>query len=432
LRPVGTVAPWATVTRAALPHSRIVAPMTAAKAAARLASPQREDRLERMTPSAIREVHNLAVRLRAEHPERPFIALHFGEGDLGTPEFIVEAGVQALRDGAVFYENNAGRPDLTAALAAHFNARLGLRLEPGHFVVTCGGVQAILLTMLGLLAPGDDVINITPAWPNFREAAVIAGAHVHDLALRFESRDEAFHLHLGELERLGAGLERLRLVVVNSPSNPTGYVASAEEQAALLAFCRRHEAVLLADEMYERIVFREPAPPSFLQQAGPGERLVVINGFSKTYAMTGWRLGYLIAEPALAARLAQMQEFVTSCAPAMAQVAALTALRDGESYAQESRARYRRLRDLVLERLRGIPGVTVARPDGAFYAFFRAPGSADSLGFCTDFLRASGVALAPGRAFGAGGEGWLRLCFAKEPALLEQALAHLERYIASR
>jgi len=394
-------------------------------------SARREDRLERMTPSAIREVHDLAVQLRAAHPERSVIPLHFGEGDLGTPEFIVEAGVAALRGGAVFYESNAGRPDLTAALAGHFNARLGLQLEPGHFVVTCGGVQAILLTMLGLVAPGDDVINITPAWPNFREAAVIAGAHVHELPLRFDAQAGAFHLDLGELERLGASLERLRLVVVNTPSNPTGYVASAEEQAALLAFCRRHEALLLADEMYERIVFSEPPPPSFLQLAGPRDRLVVINGFSKTYAMTGWRLGFLIAEPTLAARLAQMQEFVTSCAPAMAQVAALTALRDGEGYVAESHARYRQLRDLTLERLRRIPGIIAARPDGAFYAFFRAPGTEDSLAFCKALLRETGVALAPGRAFGAGGEGWVRLCFAKEPALLDDALGRLERHVAA-
>ncbi|NIR98161.1 MAG: aminotransferase class I/II-fold pyridoxal phosphate-dependent enzyme, partial [Gammaproteobacteria bacterium] len=124
-------------------------------------------RLEAMTPSAIREVHDLGVALQQEHPSREWIALHFGEGDLGTPEFVVEAGVRALRAGAVYYENNGGRADLTATLAEHFNDRLGLSLTPGHFVVTCGGVQAICLTMLGLLAPGDDVINITPAWPNF-------------------------------------------------------------------------------------------------------------------------------------------------------------------------------------------------------------------------------------------------------------------------
>jgi aspartate/methionine/tyrosine aminotransferase len=392
-------------------------------------SPPRQDRLARMTPSAIRAVHDLGEALRAEQPERQFIALHFGEGDLGTPPFIVEAGVAALRAGAVFYENNAGRPDLLGALAEHFNARLGVALTPGHFVVTCGGVQAIHLTLLGLLGEGDDLINVTPAWPNFREAAVIAGARVHDLPLEFDGEAGGFRLNGEALRRLAAGLPNLRAIVVNTPSNPTGYAMPEAEKEFLLDFCRRHEAILVADEMYERIVFGPAPAPSFLQLRRPEDRLVIINGFSKAYAMTGWRLGYLVAEPSLAARLAQMQEFVTSCAPAAAQIAAVTALREGEAYVEECRRRYLHLRNLVLERLRKLPGVTVARPDGAFYAFFRAPGSEDSVAFCTAFLRATGVLLAPGRAFGGGGEGWLRLCFAKEPGMLGEALQRLEGFL---
>ena len=390
---------------------------------------ERADRLARMTPSAIRAVHNLGTQMRIEQPDCTLIPLHFGEGDQGTPAFIVEAGARALRDGAVFYENNAGRTDLVGALAEHHSARLGVPLSPERFVVTCGGVQAILLTMLGLVAPGDDVINLTPAWPNFREAAVIAGANVHDLPLSFDDSAGCFRLEMAALQRLGARLPRLRMVIVNTPSNPTGYVATLAEQQALLAFCQQRGAWLLADEMYERIVFSDPPPRSFLQLAEPEARLVVINGFSKTYGMTGWRLGYLVAPVDLAPRLAQMQEFVTSCAPAAAQVAGLTALREGEPYVTESAARYRRLRDGMLAQLGALAGVTVARPDGAFYGFFRAPGSADSLAFCTGLLRATGVMLAPGVAFGAGGEGWLRLCFAKEPALLGEALRRLQQYI---
>ncbi len=389
-------------------------------------------RLERMTPSAIREVHNLGESLKAEKPDGDYIPLHFGEGDLGTPEFIVEAGIAALRDGAVYYENNGGRPDLVAQLVRHYESRLGVALTPQHFVITCGGVQAILLTMLGLVVDGDDVINITPAWPNFREGAVIAGAAVHDLPLQFDQGAGAFRLEMGRLKELAARLERPRVVIANTPANPTGYLMTPEEKRELLAFCREREITLLADEMYDRIVFAEEAGPSFLQLAEAADRLVVINGFSKTYAMTGWRLGYLIAEPRLAVRLAGMQEFVTSCAPAMAQVAAITALRDGESYVEESRQRYRGLRDLVLERLRAIPGVTVAQPDGAFYVFFRAPGSEESLAFCKGLLLETGVSLAPGAAFGGGGEGWLRLCFAKEPALLHEALDRLEAFVANR
>ena len=392
----------------------------------------REDRLEHLTPSAIRAVHNLGEQMRAAQPGREFVALHFGEGDQGTPEFIVEAGVRALRGGAVNYENNAGRPDLIRALVAHYHSRLGVTLEPQQFLVTCGGMQAVLTTMLGLLAPGDEVINITPAWPNFREAAVLAGGRVHDLALSFDEQGGCFHLDLDRLLKLEAGLKRLRLIVVSSPGNPTGHVMPVEEKQRLLACCRERGVTLLADEMYERIVYSETPEPSFLQLKETDDRLVLVNGFSKAYGMTGWRLGYLITDEKLAGRLSQMQEFVTSCAPAMAQVAAITALEDGEPYVEESRARYRHLRDLVLERLAAMPGITVARPDGAFYIFFKAPGSEDSVHFCREFLSERGVYLAPGKAFGGGGEGWLRLCFAKAPELLNEALTRLENFLRER
>ena len=389
----------------------------------------RVDRLEQMTPSAIRAVHNLAVQLQAAHPERTFIPLHFGEGDLGTPEFIVEAGVEALKSGAVYYENNSGRPDLTRELAEHTARIFGVSLLPEQFVVTCGGVQAIALSMLGLLSPGDDIINITPAWPNFREAARIAGARVHDLALDFDESAGSFRLDLARLESLAAGLQNLRMVVVNSPSNPTGYVMPEPDKQAMLTFCRERGVYLMADEMYDRLVFMEAPPRSFLQLAVEADRLVVINGFSKAYSMTGWRLGYLITRPDLAARLAQMQEFLTSCAPSMAQVAAIKALREGEAYVEQNRARYAELRNLTLDRLKAIPGCVAALPQGAFYAFFRLPGSENSLEFCKALLVKTGVSLAPGVAFGAGGEGWLRLCFAKEPHVLEQALESLRGFI---
>ena len=396
--------------------------------------PARADRLERMTPSAIRAVHNLGEALRLERPDGRFISLHFGEGDQGTPDFIVNAATEALRGGAVFYENNAGRPDLLEALSGHYTARMRVPLEPGNFVVTCGGVQAIHLTMLGLLAPGDSIINITPAWPNFREAAVIAGAEVSDLPLTFDETGHVFRLDFDALATRAAEARNLRMVVVNTPSNPTGFVMSAEDKDRLLTFCRDRSLWLLADEMYDRLVFDEPRSPSFLEvngKTGGGElgTLVVVNGFSKTYALTGWRLGYLVANPDLASRLAQMQEFVTSCAPAATQVAAVAALKEGERYVEKSHARYLFLRDRILAGLERIPGVTVARPQGAFYAWFRAPGTEDSLAFCSDLLQGRELLLAPGCAFGEGGEGWVRMCFAKAPEVLDEALERLDNYL---
>ena len=387
-------------------------------------------RLDAMQPSEIREIHDLAARLRRERPDRSLIPLHFGEPAAGTPRFIVDAACAALRDGAVFYEDNRGRRDLTEALAAFHGRRHGVDLTPEHFVVTCGAMQAITLTMLAHVVPGDVVINVTPAWPNITEAARLAGADVREVPLRFDVANARFDLDFDELAGAAEACARLRMIVVNSPSNPTGWEMPEAGWARLLALCRRHGACLVADEIYDRIHF-DPAPfPSVLAHAVPGgcgvdERLVVINGFSKSYCMTGWRLGYLIAAPDLAARLARMQEFITSHAPSMAQVAAITALRDGEPFVADCLGRYRARRALVLDRLARLDGAEVARPAGGFYVFFRLPGSADSVGFCRDLLLRRGVVLAPGRAFGAGGEGCLRLCFASEPTRLQEAIDRL-------
>jgi aspartate/methionine/tyrosine aminotransferase len=386
--------------------------------------PRFEGRLAAMQPSAIREVHNLAARLKLEHPERSFIALHFGESDLGTPPFIVEAGCEALRSGAVFYEDNAGRRDLRQALAAHYD------LEPERFVTTCGATQAICLSMLGLVSPGDDAFVLTPLWPNFTEGARIAGANVHEVPLKFNDNERRFEL---DAQALVAAIERAarpRIVVMNSPSNPTGWTITADDQARLVEICRSRGLYLIADEIYDRIVYTPDPVPSATRFLADWDRLVVINGFSKAYCMTGWRVGYLITHPALAAELARMQEFVTSHAPSMAQVAAITALREGEAFVAESLARYRKLRGLVLDRLSALPAATVAQPDGTFYCFAKLPGTEDSVRFCTELVRETGVSLAPGKAFGAGGEGWVRMCFAKESELLSEAIDRIERFLS--
>lgn len=380
-------------------------------------------------PSRIRELHDIYVKLQHEEPDRSFIALHFGEPDLGTPEFIVEAGCEALRNGAVFYEPNRGRTDLRAELVRYYQRQYGVGLSPDNFVVSCGAIQAIFLAMASLVRAGDSVINITPAWPNFTGASQLAGAAVHELALIFDGGDQAFRLDFDKLEETVRRDSSVRLVIANTPSNPTGTVMSAEEKRRLLTFCREHELWLLGDEIYDRIVFTEDCPPSFLNLATPEDRVLLINGLSKAWCMTGWRIGFIIGEPELTARMAQLQEFITSNAPSVAQVAAITALADGEAFVAESLVRYRRLRDLALTRIRKIAGAVVARPDGAFYLFLQLPGSEDSFDFCRELLYQQGVTLAPGCAFGAGGEGWLRLCFAQQDDRLDEAMDRIEQFV---
>jgi hypothetical protein len=206
-------------------------------------------------------------------------------------------------------------------------------------------------------------------------------------------------------------------------------VAEAEVKERLLQFCRDNGLWLMADEMYDRIVFEGNGRPSFTELRRSGDRLIVINGFSKTYCMTGWRLGYLIAEPDLVTRLGQLNEWVTSSAPAMVQVAAITALREGESFIAESLARYGRLREITLRKLEAISNALVARPAGSFYCFARLPGVHSSVEFCRALVEDEGVIVAPGAAFGTGGEGWVRICFAQSPDLLEDALEKLARFV---
>ena len=388
-------------------------------------------RLETVRPSEVRQIHDLYERMKRQDGDQRFITLHFGESDLGSPEFIVEAGCQALRNGAVFYEANSGRMDLREQLVEYCHQVHVQCLSADHFVVSCGAMQAIHLALVALLDSGDTVLNITPAWPNFSEAVRLVGATVRELPLSFDARCQSFYLDFDLLDQFLAQVPRLRMVIVNTPSNPTGWVMSTSERIELLKRCRKHGAYLLADEIYDRIVFEDQSPPSMMSLAGEHDRLIVINGFSKTYCMTGWRVGYLIAEPSLARRLAQVQEFVTSHAPSAAQVAAITALRQGESFIEQSRHRYRHLRDLILSRLERIPGVDFARPKGAFYLFLKLPDGTDSSAFCQQFLRQCHVALAPGTAFGTGGAGWCRLCFATEPNSLNEAMDRLEGFLAS-
>ena len=383
-------------------------------------------RLEAMQPSAIRDVHDLGVRLRAQNPERHFIALHFGEPDLGTPEFIVEAGCDALRNGAVFYENNHGRADLRAALGEHFG------LTPERFLVSSGAVQAICLTMLSVVRPGDDVIVVTPLWPNFTEAARMAGANIHEVPLRFNDNERCFELDEKAIEATAASVDRLRMIIVNSPSNPTGWTITPVQQQKLLALSQQEDIYLVADEIYGRILAPNTTFESWNQYLSSFDKLLIINGFSKAYCMTGWRVGYVIGEPGLINEMGRMQEFVTSCAASAAQVACITALRDGEAFVASCSERYQQLRELVSSRLAKLPGSTVARTDGTFYIFFKLPGSEDSVQFCRELLTQTGVSLAPGKAFGAGGEGWLRMCFAKEPARLEEAIALIGDFLGTR
>jgi len=345
-----------------------------------------------------------------------------GEPDEPTPEFIRRAGIDSIAAGETCYSHNLGIPELREALAAYLS-RLHRPTAAGEVAATSAGVNALMLVSQLLVDPGDRVVEVVPLWPNLQEIPKILGAQVETVALQFSPSGWTL-----DLERLLDALRPgTRALYLNSPNNPTGWTVTREAQRAILEHCRRHGIWLFADDAYERLCFRGESgvAPSFLDLAEPGERVVSTNTFSKAWRMTGWRLGWLVVPPALAADLAKLIEYNTSCAPVFVQRAGVAALNEGEPEIARMLERLRRARDFLLGELASVPGVTAAVPDGAMYAFLRVEGAADSLEFCKRLVRETGLGLAPGAAFGPEGEGYVRWCFAASEARLADGVARL-------
>ena len=392
--------------------------------AADLTAPLRPE-IARLETSGIAQLFNLGVG-------RPdVIPLWFGEGDLPTPDFICAAAERALRAGKTFYTHKRGLPDLRRAIAGYLTGLYGGDLEAARITVTSSGMNGIMLALQTVAGAGDSVVVVSPVWPNIAAAAKIMGAELREAALTAD--DGGFHLDLDRVFALCDGTTRA--VFVNSPNNPTGWVMPAAQQRELLAFCRERGIWLMADEVYHRFVYHKPAAevplaPSFLEAAAADDPLLVVHSFSKTWAMTGWRLGWLVHPAALGDNFDRLAEFNTSGAPAFLQEGALTALAEGEGLAVHLVDRCRRGRDLVVQRLSAFPRVRLAAPPGAFYAFFAVEGMSDSLAFAKELLERGNVGLAPGSAFGRGGEGHLRLCFAGSRERLSAALDRLDPLLA--
>ncbi len=355
------------------------------------------------------------------------IPLWFGEPDTVTPAFIRDAAKRALDAGQTFYNSNFGIEPLRSAIAA-YQSGLGRGASFDRICVTASGVNAIMLACQALLDPSDRVVIPAPCWPNLVGIPRVLGASVVTVPLHLEA-GATWSIDMEAL--LAALAPGTRLVILNAPANPTGWMLSRAQQRLLLAHCRRHGIWILADDVYERLVFDEPVSPSFLDIADPDDRVIGINSFSKSWSMTGWRLGWITAPRALMPALGKINEFNVSCSPPFVQQAGIAALQHGEEHLAATVARYRSLRDLACARLGAIPRVSVPVPGGAMYCFFAVDGCTDSLALARRLLHEGRVGLAPGRAFGATGEGCLRLCFAVEPELLETACGRIAEVLAA-
>jgi aspartate aminotransferase len=374
------------------------------------------DRIRDLRASRIAEISALGMG------DPDVIALWYGEGDLPTPDFIGRAANAALEAGHTFYTYKAGLPELRSVIADYLTGLYARPTGAERIVVSSSGMSALMLVAQALIDPGDNLVIIAPIWPNIAAAVSIMGGEPRLVALD-PVPGGGWRL---DLERIFAACDtRTRGIFVNSPANPTGWVISAGEIEALLAFARRRGLWLIADEVYGRIVYGNRPAPSFLDHALPEDRLIVVNSFSKNWAMTGWRLGWMTIPPDLLPIMEKLVEFNTSGSPTFLQHAGIAAIREGEPFIARFVARCRAARDVAIDALAACRRVEVARPEGAFYAFFRVDGITDSLGFAKEALSRTKVGLAPGSAFGPMGEGYLRLCFARDPQIVAEAVDRL-------
>ncbi|MBB5445877.1 MULTISPECIES: pyridoxal phosphate-dependent aminotransferase [unclassified Paraburkholderia] len=390
--------------------------------------PIARDAVRALRPSQIREVANAGFGVDDVLP------FWFGESDRVTPAFIRDAASAALAAGATFYTHNLGIAPLRAALAGYVSELHGAT-SPEHVAVTSAGVNALMLAAQLVVGGGDRVVAVTPLWPNLVEIPKILGAHVETVALGYGER--GWELDVGQL--LTALTPDTKMLMINSPNNPTGWVMNRDDQRSVLEHCRRHGIWIVADEVYERLYYPGDdaaqaagvrTAPSFLDLATRDERVICVNSFSKAWLMTGWRLGWIVAPTALMNDLAKLVEYNTSCAPSFVQQAGIAALQRGERFTQQLVRDLRTSRDHLVRALSAVPGVDVKAPLGAMYLFFSMPGSTRSLDLCKAMVREAGLGVAPGSAFGPQGEGFVRWCYACDTVRLDTGVERLTRFLA--
>jgi len=365
--------------------------------------------------------------------QRPgMIPLWVGEGDLSTPGFICEAATRSLAAGETFYTWQRGIPDLRQALARYHERLFGQPSDPERFFVTVGGMHATQTAIRLVAGMGDEVLIPTPSWPNFAGALAVAGAR--PVGVPMTPGAQGFRLDLGRLA--DAVTPRTRAVVINSPANPTGWTASRDELRDILELARKHRLWIIADEIYGRFAFdpaltTEGRTPSFRDVMTDEDQVLFVQTFSKNWAMTGWRVGWLEAPAALGDVIENLIQYSTSGVPVFVQRAAIAALEQGESFVAHQISRARKGREIVCEGLAATGRVELPPPPGAFYAFFRVSGATDSRALAMRLVDEANVGLAPGSAFGEGLDGYLRLCFARKGDDLTEAVRRLSAALAA-
>jgi aspartate aminotransferase len=366
---------------------------------------------------------NLSSLARGRLGDASIIPLWFGEGDVATPPFIGEAMMRAVEAGAVFYTHQNGIPELRGALADYLTGLNDRAIGTDRITVTASGMNAIMMAVQLMAEPGDNIVIIDPVWPNIGGTARLVG--VEPRSVDMDLTPGGWTLDLGKVAAAVDG--RTRGVFFASPGNPTGAMIPMETQVSLLDLCRARGLWLVADEVYNRLVFGVRNAPSILDHAEPEERLIVVNSFSKSWAMTGWRLGWMVHPPSLGLTLAMMVQYTFSGMTTFVQHGGVAALAEGEPFVAWMRDYCEAGMEIVCASLERFGRVRMGpRPKAGMYAFFEVDGLPDSRQACLSILEQTRVGLAPGFFFGAAAQTFLRLCVCRSPADLTEAMTRLE------
>lgn len=354
--------------------------------------------------------------------------LWIGEGDLPTPDFITRAASEALLAGETFYTWTQGIPTLREAIVRYYQRHYGVSLAVDNIYVTGSGMQSIVLAIQTVASAGDEIVYLSPAWPNVVNAIGVSEAKPVTVELGFE--DGRWVL---DMERLKAAITpKTSALFINSPSNPTGWTATHEDLKAVLELARRHGLWIIADEIYGLYYFNGPRAPSFMDVMEPGDRIIFANSFSKNWCMTGWRVGWMVAPAEIGQTLTNLIQYSTSGVAQFMQKGAIAALDEGDNFVRTNIERARKSRDILCDALIATNRVETRKPDGALYAFLKIDGVTDSREEAFRIVDKTGVGMAPGTAFGPGGQGFMRACYLRDPLQIEDAANRLSDYIRSR
>ena len=375
----------------------------------------------RIDGSAIRGLANQAMG------RDNLIPLWFGEPDQSTPQFICDAAAESLKNGETFYSEGLGIPDLRKTIADYQIDLYGANISSDRIAVSLSGSNALNLTFQSILDDGDKVVTALPTFPNLLAIPSLQNAQVD--TIHMTPTDDGWSL---DADRLLEKANDAKAVILNSPGNPTGWNLESDEQKYILEELRKRGTWLIADEVYSRIYYEGRAAPSFLEHADPEDRVIAVNSFSKSWAMTGWRMGWMTAPESLLLTVQKLMEYSVACVPVFTQRAGIAAIKDGEDFIATSLERYRRGLDVVTERFAEFDNIHFPRPKAAFYAYFQILGSKEGgMDLASRIVDETGVGLAPGVAFDPGASDWFRICFAQSEARLHEAFDRMAPLLRS-